>query len=48
MTTEPARQRLVLRAIALSLLALCAQAAGAQSQTYSVDIRPELNGRPSA
>jgi len=38
------RQCPVLRALTLSLLALCAQAAGAQSQVYSVDIRPELNG----
>jgi hypothetical protein len=31
-------------ALALSLLGLCAQPAGAQSQTYTVDIRPALNG----
>jgi len=44
MIFEPARQRSMLRALSLSLLALCAQAAGAQSQVYTVDIRPELNG----
>lgn len=33
-----------LRTLALALLALCAQAAGAQSQVYTVDIRPVLNG----
>ena len=44
MTPEPNRQRSTLRALALSLLVLCAQAADAQSQVYRVDIRPELNG----
>ena len=44
MTLELARQRPVLRALVLSLLALCAQAAAAQSQVYTVDIRPVLNG----
>ena len=44
MTPETHRQHATPRALVLSLLALCAQAAGAQSQTYSVDIRPELNG----
>jgi hypothetical protein len=44
MTYAPKRQRSMLHALTLSLLALCAQAAGAQSQAYSVDIRPELNG----
>lgn len=34
----------MLRTLPLALLALFAQPAGAQSQTYSVDIRPELNG----
>jgi hypothetical protein len=34
----------MLRTLALSLLVVFAQAAGAQSQTYTVDIRPELNG----
>jgi hypothetical protein len=34
----------MLRTAALLLLALCVQAAGAQSQVYTVDIRPELNG----
>lgn len=33
----------MLRALALSLLALGAQAAHAQSQIYTVDIRPVLN-----
>ena len=44
MTLELTRQRSMMRALTFSLLALCAQAAGAQSQTYTVDIRPELNG----
>ena len=44
MTPESARQRSPARALALALLALGAQAAGAQAQTYSVEIRPELNG----
>ena len=44
MTIELARRRPMLRTLVLSLLALCTQAAGAQSQVYSVDIRPELNG----
>ena len=43
MTHEPSRQRPWLRTLVLSLLALCAQGAGAQSQTYTVDIRPVLN-----
>lgn len=43
MTPVPARPRLLFRAVALSLLVLGAQAAGAQSQTYTVDIRPVLN-----
>lgn len=43
MTHEPARPRTLLRAVALSLLALGAPAAHAQSQTYTVDIRPVLN-----
>lgn len=43
MTPDPARTRPLLRALAVSLLALVAQAAGAQSQTYTVDIRPVLN-----
>lgn len=45
MTPEPVRTRhWPLRTLVLSLLAFGAQAAGAQSQTYSVDIRPVLNG----
>ena len=36
--------RSMLRALALSLLALGAQPAHAQSQIYTVDIRPVLNG----
>lgn len=44
MKPEFARQPRMLRALLLSLLALGAPAAGAQSQTYTVDIRPELNG----
>jgi hypothetical protein len=44
MNSEVARQRPMLRALALALLALGTPAAGAQSQVYSVDIRPELNG----
>jgi hypothetical protein len=44
MTPELVGLRWMLRPLALSLLALFAQAAGAQSQVYSVDIRPELNG----
>ena len=44
MKLEPNRQRPRLRTLFLSLLALCAQVAGAQSQTYTVEIRPELNG----
>jgi hypothetical protein len=43
MTPEPARQRSPLRALALALLTLGAPAAGAQSQTYTVEIRPVLN-----
>lgn len=43
MVLEPAR-RCPMRALALSLLAFGASAAFAQSQTYSVDIRAELNG----
>ena len=35
---------MMMRTAALLLLALGAQAAAAQSQTYTVDIRPELNG----
>ena len=34
----------MLRHLALPMLALCAQATSAQSQVYTVDIRPELNG----
>ena len=44
MTFELARRRSMLSALALSLLGLGAQSAGAQSQTYTVDIRPVLNG----
>jgi len=40
---ERARQRSMLRALTLALLALCAPTTGAQSQTYTVDIRPVLN-----
>ena len=43
MTFELARRRSMLSALALSLLGLGAQSAGAQSQTYTVDIRPVLN-----
>ena len=44
MTLELARRRSMLSALALSLLGLGAQPAGAQSQIYTVDIRPVLNG----
>ena len=44
MTPQLARRRPTGRALVLSLLALGASVAGAQSQTYTVDIRPELNG----
>ena len=44
MTLNFAPQRPMLGALALSLLGLGAQPAGAQSQSYTVDIRPELNG----
>jgi hypothetical protein len=43
MTPEPAPRRSTARALVLALLAFGAQAAGAQSQTYSVEIRPVLN-----
>jgi hypothetical protein len=43
MTPECTRPRALFRAIALSLLALGAAAIQAQSQTYTVDIRPVLN-----
>ena len=44
MTLEFARRRSMPGALALSLLGLGAQPAGAQSQIYTVDIRPVLNG----
>ena len=44
MTRELARRHSVLRALSMPLLALCAQVAVAQSQVYSVEIRPQLNG----
>ena len=43
MTPELARRRSLMHSLTLSLLALCAQAS-AQSQVYTVEIRPELNG----
>jgi hypothetical protein len=44
MTLNFALPRPMLGAVALSLLGLGAQPADAQSQSYTVDIRPELNG----
>jgi hypothetical protein len=43
MTPEPTRLRSLLGSLALSLLVLGAPALHAQSQTYTVDIRPTLN-----
>jgi hypothetical protein len=43
MTPEPARRRSTVRLLVLSLLALFVQGTSAQSQTYSVEIRPVLN-----
>ena len=43
MTPERAPRRPTVRALALALLALAAPAAGAQSQVYTVEIRPVLN-----
>ena len=43
MTPESTRSRLMLRLLALPLIAAAALAAHAQSQTYTVEIRPTLN-----
>ena len=44
MMPETGSRRAMLLTLVLSLLASSAQVASAQSQVYSVDIRPELNG----